>query len=72
MLTLFLVLAGLAPIVLAAVVFSYALRRAEEQDRQTRSVDPHAAYWGRTTPPAPTTRHTPADGRLRPRHRRHR
>lgn len=70
MLTLFLVLAGLTVIALAAVVFSYALRRAEEQDRQTRHTDPHAAYWGRNTPPAPTAHDKPADGRLRPRHRR--
>lgn len=70
MLTLLLVLAGLTVIALAAVVFSYALRHGEEQDRQTRHMDPHAAFWGRDTLPAPDGRHTTADGRTRPRHRR--
>ncbi|MFD4934466.1 hypothetical protein [Streptomyces virginiae] len=70
MLTLVLVLAGLTAIALAAVVMSLALRHGEEQDRHTRHTDPHAAYWGRDMPAAPTARHTPADGRTRPRHRR--
>ncbi|MFI8360749.1 hypothetical protein ACIGD1_11375 [Streptomyces sp. NPDC085612] len=70
MLTLFLVLAGLTAIALAAVVMSLALRRGEEQDRQTRHTDPHAAYWGRNDLPAPDTRPTPAHSRTRPQHRR--
>lgn len=77
MLTLLLVAGGLTVIALAAVLFSYALRRGEEQDRQTRRIDPHsgqaarpAASWGRTAPDSPTTPEQPADSRTRPRHRR--
>ncbi|MGW7435681.1 hypothetical protein [Streptomyces sp. NPDC054849] len=72
MLTLLLVLAGLTAIALTAVAFSYALRHGEEQDRQTRHVDPHAAYWGRDNHPAPTADDKPSHGRTRPRHRRER
>ncbi|MGW4505738.1 hypothetical protein ACWENO_13970 [Streptomyces sp. NPDC004436] len=70
MLTLFLVLAGLAVMTGTLAVFSWALRRGEEQDRQTRSVDPHAASWGRGDLPAPDARPTPAHSRLRPQHRK--
>ncbi|MFH9798063.1 hypothetical protein [Streptomyces virginiae] len=75
MLTLLLVAGGLTVIALTAVLFSYALRHGEEQDRQTRHTDPHArqaahpaASWGHPTPDAPTTPEQPADGQ--PRHRR--
>ncbi|MEU6397842.1 hypothetical protein ABZ867_12780 [Streptomyces cinnamoneus] len=72
MLTLLLVAGGLTVIALTAVLFSYALRHGEEQDRQTRHTDPHATHWGRTTPAAPPAPERPAHGRTRPRHRRHR
>ncbi|MER7734131.1 hypothetical protein ABTX80_24890 [Streptomyces erythrochromogenes] len=77
MLTLLLVAGGLTVIALAAVAFSWALRRGEEQDRRTRRIDPHtgqaarpAASWGQPTPDSPTTPDKPADSRTRPRHRR--
>ncbi|MFD5509144.1 hypothetical protein ACFWIB_15385 [Streptomyces sp. NPDC127051] len=50
MLTLLLAAGALTFIALAAVVMSLALRHGEEQDRQTRHADPHAAYWGTERP----------------------
>ena len=76
MLTLLLVAGGLAVWLLLGTLLGLAvgrtIRHGEEQDRQTRHTDPHAAYWGRSDPAAPTTPEQPADSRTRPRHRRHR
>ncbi|MFE9844724.1 hypothetical protein [Streptomyces goshikiensis] len=57
-------------IVLAAIAMSRTLRHGEEQDRQTRQTDPHAAYWGSDIPDTPTAPDKPANGQ--PRHRRDR
>lgn len=54
----------------AAILFARLVRHGEEQDRQTRHTDPHAAYWGRDTPTAPPAPDRPAHGQTR--HRRDR
>ncbi|MER6778435.1 MULTISPECIES: hypothetical protein [unclassified Streptomyces] len=55
---------------LLLVAITWALRHGEEQDRQTRHTDPHAAYWGHPAPDALTAPDKPAHGQ--PRHRRDR
>ncbi|MFF4369662.1 hypothetical protein [Streptomyces sp. NPDC001594] len=51
MLTLLLVLAGLALWLLCgtavALLLGRVVRHGEQQDRTSRHTDPHAAYWGR-------------------------
>lgn len=63
------------------LAFAWGRRRRDRQAaararalkaRTAPHADPHAAYWGRDNLPAPDGRHTTADGRTRPRHRRNR
>ncbi|MCY0959946.1 hypothetical protein [Streptomyces sp. H27-H5] len=73
MLTLLLVVAGLVVMVLASILIGAlagrTVRHGEQQDRQTRHTDPHAAYWGREPQrptPARTARHRGTHARQRP------
>ncbi|MFK0222174.1 hypothetical protein ACIQWN_28790 [Streptomyces vinaceus] len=74
MLTLLLIAGGLAVMFASSFLVGLALgrlvRHGEEQDRQTRHTDPHAASWGSGIPGTPTAPDRPAHGQ--PRHRRDR